>query len=312
MARWYYYPGEESTVVEKVRNRLFRKPVADFPITILIETQFGCNAGCVFCQYPQLADVLPRGRMSTATFEKIAKECAGRGVERFILCLDNEPLMDASIAEKYAMLKKHCPEAVRNLTTNASLLTPAKIEELIGSGLIDELFLSINGASKEVYEEIMKLDYDKVFKHLNFFCQWLRDHPEIKKNLRVRVNTVKTKRVAPEIDEMTKRWESEGFEMHVIDMDNRGDQLDMEALQQEEMKPNTTCRRPFHTMVLTWEGQSVICCVDYKREVKLGNIHQQSVYEIWNGPWATQLRKEYLAKDFTHLPTCATCKINTD
>lgn len=311
MARWYYYPGEEGTLVEKVRNRIFRKPVADFPKTILIETQFGCNAGCVFCQYPQLKDVLPRGRMSTSTFEKIAKECAGRGVERFILCLDNEPLMDGSIAEKYEMLKKHCPESVRNLTTNASLLTPAKIEELIGSGLIDELFLSINGASKEVYEEIMKLDYDKVFKHLNFFCTWLREHPEIKNKLRVRVNTVKTKLVAPEIAEMTQRWESEGFEMHVIDMDNRGDQLDMDALE-EEMKPNTTCRRPFHTMVLTWEGQSVICCVDYKREVKLGNIHEQSVYEIWNGPWATQLRKEYLAKDFTHLPTCATCKINTD
>jgi len=109
VARWYYYPGDEGNVLEKVRNRVFRKPVADFPKTILIETQFGCNAGCVFCQYPQLKDVLPRGRMSVATFEKIAKECAGRGVERFILCLDNEPLMDGSIGEKYAMLKKYCP-----------------------------------------------------------------------------------------------------------------------------------------------------------------------------------------------------------
>ena len=312
MARWYYYPGEESNVMEKVRNRLFRKPVADFPKTILIETQFGCNAGCVFCQYPQIKDDLPRGRMSVPIFEKIAKECAGRGVERFILCLDNEPLMDGSIAEKYAMLKKYCPESVRNLTTNASLLTPEKIEELLGSGLINELFLSINGESKEVYEKIMVLPFEKVFKNLEYLCKWLREHPEIKNALRVRVNTVKTRLVAPEIPAMTKRWEAEGFEMHVIDMDNRGDQLDMKTMDEEEMKPNTTCRRPFHTMVLTWEGQSVICCVDYKREVKLGNVHEQSVYEIWNGPWATQLRKEYLAKDFTHLPTCATCKINTD
>ena len=95
--------------------------------------------------------------------------------------------------------------------------------------------------------------------------------------------------------------------------DNRGDQLELkEVVLAEEMKPNTTCRRPFHTMVLTWEGQAVICCVDYKREVKLGNIHEQSVYEIWNGPWATQLRKEYLAAEFENLPTCAKCTINTD
>ena len=312
VARWYYYPGEETNVLERVRNRVLRKPVPDFPKTILIETQFGCNAKCVFCQYPQVADVLPRGRMTNATFEKIAKECAGRGVERFILCLDNEPLMDQTLVEKYAILKKYCPESVRNLTTNASLLTPEKVEQLIGTGLVNEIFLSINGASKEVYEKIMVLPFEKVMKNLDDFCAWLRARPEIKKNLRVRVNTVKTKLVAPEVPEMTRRWEAEGFEMHVIDMDNRGDQLDMNAVGQEEMKPNATCRRPFHTMVLTWEGQAVICCVDYKREVKLGNVHEQSVYEIWNGPWATQLRKEYLSQQFQNLPTCAKCTINTD
>ena len=312
MARWYYYPGDETNVIERVRNRVFRKPVPDFPKTILIETQFGCNAKCVFCQYPQVADVLPRGSMTNATFEKIAKECAGRGVERFILCLDNEPLMDKSLADKYAILKKYCPETIRNLTTNASLLTPEKIEALIGGGLVDEIFLSINGNTKDVYEKIMVLPFEKVMANLEYFCKWLREHPLIKQELRVRVNTVKTRLVAPEVPEMTKRWEAEGFEMHVIDMDNRGDQLDMKDVGQEEMKPNTTCRRPFHTMVLTWEGQAVLCCVDYKREVKLGNVHEQSVYEIWNGPWATRLRKEYLAADFTHLPTCATCKVNTD
>ena len=312
MARWYYYPGEEGNVLERVRNRVFRKPVPDFPKTILIETQFGCNAGCVFCQYPQVKDELPRGRMSVATFEKIARECAGRNVERFILCLDNEPLMDQTIAEKYAVLKQHCPEAIRNLTTNASLLTPEKIEQLIGAELVNEIFLSINGASKEVYEKIMVLPFERTMKNLDYFCKWLREHPEIKQKLRVRVNTVKTKLVAPEVPEMTKRWEAEGFEMHIIDMDNRGDQLDLKAVALEEMKPNTTCRRPFHTMVLTWEGQAVICCVDYKREVKLGNVHEQSVYEIWNGPWATQLRQEYLSAEFGNLPTCAKCTINSD
>jgi len=313
MARWYYYPGDEGTVLERVRNRVFRKPVPDFPKTILIETQFGCNAKCVFCQYPQVADLLPRGRMTTATFEKIARECAGRGVERFILCLDNEPLMDQTLAEKYAILKKYCPETVRNLTTNASLLTADKVEALIGGELVNEVFLSVNGNSKETYEKIMQLPFEKVMKNLDGFCTWLREHPEIKKKLRVRINTVKTRAVAPEIPAMTARWEAEGFEMHVIDMDNRGDQLELkEVVLAEEMKPNTTCRRPFHTMVLTWEGQAVICCVDYMREVKLGNIHEQSVYEIWNGPWATQLRKEYLAAEFGHLPTCAKCTINTD
>lgn len=316
MARWYYYPGEETNVLEKVRNRIFRKPVPDFPKTVLIETQFGCNAGCVFCQYPQLKDDLPRGRMTTATFEKIAKECAGRGVERFILALDNEPLMDGSITEKFEALRKHCPEAKRNLTTNGSLFTQQKVEELIGSGAVNEVFLSINGYTKEVYEDLMKLPFERSMKSLQVFTDYLRAHPDIRKNLDVAVKVVKTRRVAPEIAQMREKWEKgEGFRFLTLDMDNRGDQLDMGkestlSADQGDMKPNVTCRRPFHTMVLTWEGQAVICCVDYMREVKLGNVHEQSVYEIWNGPWATKLRREYLNKQFENLKPCQTCKIN--
>jgi radical SAM protein with 4Fe4S-binding SPASM domain len=292
-------------------------PHADSFVTILIETQFGCNAGCVFCQYPQLKDDLPRGRMSNATFEKIAIECGQRGVERFILCLDNEPLMDGSIVEKYKILQKHCPDSTRNLTSNASLLTVDKIDALIGSDAVNEVFLSVNGYTKEVYEELMKLPFERTMKNMDAFCKWLREHPEIKQRLRVRINVVKTRRVAPEIELMRQRWEvQEGFELHVIDMDNRGEQLDMgkEAVlsaDATDMKPNITCRRPFHTLVLTWEGQAVICCVDYKREVKLGNVHDQSVYEIWNGPWATQLRKEYLSQEFSNLKPCQTCKVNS-
>ncbi len=312
MARKYYYPGDERSFLERLRNMFLRKPVPDFPNTVLIETQFGCNAGCVFCQYPQLKNELPRGRMSVELFEKIARDCAGHPVERFILCLDNEPLLDQTLAEKYALLKQHCPGAIRNLTTNASLLNAQKIDQLIASGLVNEIFMSINGESKDVYEKLMKLPYEKVMANLDYFCKWLDAHPETKKALRVRVNTVKIKLVAPEIPAMTQRWEAQGFEMHVIDMDNRGDQLDLKDVAQEVLKPNTTCRRPFHTMVITWEGHAVICCVDYKREVKLGNVKDQSVSQVWNGPRATQLRKEYLRAEFANLQICAKCKINSD
>jgi radical SAM protein with 4Fe4S-binding SPASM domain len=316
MARRYYYPGGEKTSLEKVRNRLFRKPVPKFPRTVVIETQFGCNAGCVFCQYPQIKDQLPRGRMEMATFEKIVRECAGRPVERFILCLGNEPLLDRALEEKFALLRQFCPRSKRNLTTNASLLTPERVESLIASGCVNELFLSINGYSREVYEELMKLPFGRTMANLDSFCSWLRAHPDARESLRIRVNVVRTRRVAPEIAPMRRRWrEKEGFEFHVIDLDNRGAQLDMRredalAPDRPDMRPNTNCRRLFHTLVITWEGRAVICCVDYKREVVLGNVHEQTIDEIWNGPRATQLRKEYLAGDFTHLKPCRTCQIN--
>ena len=309
MARWYYYPTDKAPLFERIRNRLFRKPVPDFPKTVVIETQYGCNAKCVFCQYSQLKDELPRGKMTQELVEKIAQECAGRNVERFILCLDNEPLMDKNLTERYAVLKKHCPGTIRNLTTNASLLTPEKVDQLIGSGLVDEVFLSINGDTKEIYEKTMVLPYDHVFKNLNYFCKWLRENPQVRQKLRVRVNTVRTTMTAPEIPAIRKRWEAEGFEVHVIAMDNRGAQLDMSKLAHEQMRSYRFCRRPFHTMVITWEGVAVLCCVDYKRDVKVGNLFEETVYSIWNGTRMTQLRHEYLANDFTNLKICETCQV---
>lgn len=315
MARLYYYPGDEKSLWEKLRNRLFRKPAPAFAKTVVIETQSGCNAGCVFCQYPQIKDELPRGRMDMALFEKIARECAGRGVERFILCFDNEPLLDPHLAQRFELLRQHCPGSKRNLTTNGSLLTPERVEALIGGGLVNEVFLSVNGHSKEVYEELMKLPFERTMQCLDGFCAWLREHPAERRGLRVRVNVVRTQRVAPEVPLMRARWEGrEGFEFHVIDMDNRGAQLDMGKVpllsgDRAEMRPYAKCRRLFHTLVITWEGKAVICCVDYRREVVLGDVHEQSLPETWNGPWATQLRKEYLAGDLTHLKPCRTCRV---
>ena len=318
VARCYYYPGDEAGVMERLCNRVLRKPVPNFPRTVVIETQSGCNGGCVFCSYPQLKDELPRGRMSDEVFEKIARECSVQGpgpahapVERFILCLDNEPLLDPKLAARYALLKQYCPESARNLTTNASLLSIEKVEQLAGTGLINELFLSVNGVSKEVYEQVMALPYEQVMRNLEALCAWLRRHPEVRQGLRVRINTVRLKQVVPEIPALRKRWEAEGFEVHVIGMDSRGDQLDLKTVPDEVLKPNSSCRRLFHTMVFTWAGEAVLCCVDYKRAVKLGDVRAQGVYEIWNGPWSTLLRKEYLARNFAHLRICATCKVNS-
>ena len=50
----------------------------------------------------------------------------------------------------------------------------------------------------------------------------------------------------------------------------------------------------------------------YARSIEAFQNYLAFIDEIWNGPWATQLRKEYLAQDFSHLKPCATCKINTD
>jgi hypothetical protein len=59
-----------------------------------------------------------------------------------------------------------------------------------------------------------------------------------------------------------------------------------------------------------FNGDMVLCCVDYSREQVLGNIADRSIHDVWNGPVAREIRRRYLAHEFDGLPLCGNCKID--
>jgi hypothetical protein len=74
----------------------------------------------------------------------------------------------------------------------------------------------------------------------------------------------------------------------------------------------STCTRLFKQAYIMFNGDLVLCCVDYSREQVLGNIVGSSVYDVWNGPVAREIRRKYLGHDFEHLPLCGNCKIDEE
>ena len=43
------------------------------------------------------------------------------------------------------------------------------------------------------------------------------------------------------------------------------------------------CWKMWHSCVMTWDGDIVPCCFDKDAKYVMGNIHEQSFREIWNG-----------------------------
>jgi hypothetical protein len=72
----------------------------------------------------------------------------------------------------------------------------------------------------------------------------------------------------------------------------------------------TTCTRLFKQAYIMFNGDLVLCCVDYARQQVLGNIMNSSVYDVWNGPVAKEVRRRYLGHEFESLPLCGSCKID--
>jgi hypothetical protein len=43
-----------------------------------------------------------------------------------------------------------------------------------------------------------------------------------------------------------------------------------------------------------------------------GNVREQSLQEIWNGPKAVEHRRRYLSHQLEGLPLCGTCKVDQE
>lgn len=59
------------------------------------------------------------------------------------------------------------------------------------------------------------------------------------------------------------------------------------------------CAYPSVRLMVTASGQVLPCCVDWRAEMVVGNVYEQSLKEIWNGEKITKLREELRAGKFS-------------
>jgi radical SAM protein with 4Fe4S-binding SPASM domain len=67
------------------------------------------------------------------------------------------------------------------------------------------------------------------------------------------------------------------------------------------------CPAPNEQFVILWDGTVTVCCTDYEGTLAMGNVHQQSIEEIWTGPKWRRLR-DTMWKDVLESKTCRVCK----
>lgn len=53
------------------------------------------------------------------------------------------------------------------------------------------------------------------------------------------------------------------------------------------------CQFPWSSMTIKSNGEAVECVEDFNNEIILGNVHQESLYDIWNGEKYRQFRKDH-------------------
>jgi radical SAM protein with 4Fe4S-binding SPASM domain len=303
MSLRYYLPDTNPGILK----RWFSKAVPNFPETVLLETRSGCNGLCIFCPYGEVKDILPKGEMEEEIFQNVVDELARYRPKNLIPCFLNEPLLDKNLIAKLRYIRSHAPRTRVNLTTNASLLTEEKTAAFVDENLLHEINISFQGISKEAYERSMPgLSYETTKKNVEHLIGYIRRQG--KKEPEITVTMVHTKIVAPEIQKALSFWKKKGVKARVLHYENRSGETD-DGIATEKMLPYDTCKRPFNTAVITFDGKVVLCCVDYKRKMIMGDLHEQSLYKIWNGERFREVRKLFLLKKRGEVPACRNCRI---
>lgn len=275
-------------LVEYVKYHALTRLTPAFPQIIQIQTQYGCNARCTFCPMGREQNQI-HGRMDDVMYARVVDQAVEGGAKVISPYLQNDPLVDREIDRRVAYVverrgRRAFPKT--KLITNGALLTEDRSHALIGSGL-DYIVFSVHGVDPEVYDDVMQGPrFETTIRSVETFIRVKRELGSSRPH--IEVWAVRTREVEEQLPEVKRFWKDRGIRFKARELDNRAhpeitDNADKTA-DDVSWRYADHCTIPFWRAWVLWNGDVVLCCVDWERRHVFGNITDTSLRDIWNSP----------------------------
>lgn len=284
------------------------------PQTIGISLNNTCNLSCIMCHYHS-----PIYKPTQSTdFFKTPKNLDSKIVQEAIIYAakngcsvdftgPGEVLLDDRIYE-FIKFARDKGVARVGFTSNATLLTKDRSKKLIDSG-ISFIRFSVDGAVEETYKAIRGASLKRVEEHIRAFIKYAL---EVRSRVEINLNCVLVEGVKEEMELFMQKWEDCLPFINYVNFSNEIF-LDERGFHKEKMPENRyVCHWPFlNGMYIAPNGKVSICCAmqgTYGRdEVSVGDVHKESLEQIWNGEVLNTLRKECLEQKYEKFKICQSC-----
>lgn len=275
-----------------------RKEALIFPKSILIETSSMCQGNCKFCPYTKLRRKKDKVELSNQKFAQIIEELTHYEIERVSLFNNNEPLLDDRIYDFISLTHKLLSKVEITLSTNGVLLSEAVLKKLSKSGLTT-LYVSVPCVDRDNYKKIMGIYPDKIFNLLDSL-----KNPKIINMIKVAVPRTKYKdlkqrfKVFPICEwelEYKKDWNIDKSFFSVA----------------EDVIYTGPCDRPMDQMVISANGKVLICCRDWNEDDVVGNVYDDSLYNIWHNKKMKEIQEKISNQEYNEIKCCRFCSMNS-
>ncbi|MDA3840782.1 MAG: SPASM domain-containing protein [Patescibacteria group bacterium] len=279
------------------------------PKAIEIQTTSYCNAGCIICPHSRVSKTQKMGIMSFDLFKKIIDESRNLGIKRVVPYFNNEPFLDPHFFKRLDYINKTDPEFEIEISSNLSMLNKINQEKL-SNFIIKELRISIFGFSKISYEKVMpNLKWNRTYENLKMLVK--------NKKLRKNIENISIVMVDfPDSKTEEKNKCRDFCKKHNINFNFWGF-LDR-AGSVKEFSNNVIkneifgCEqnRPNERIHVLFNGDVVLCCMDWEISHKIGNLERSSVLNVWESSLYQKYREAiYNNGNQKYLSLCKKCKL---
>jgi len=235
-----------------------------------IETFSKCNRQCKWCPNSIIDRQSFQNYLLEELYLKVLNELKDNPPKIISFSRYNEPLLDPIIFKRIKQTKKILPKTKLSINTNGDYLTPLILKKLYNCGLNNlniQIYSNIIENEVKRYVIILNLNNLKIiFKNQNKI-EWQSYYKKISVNF---------------------KWQN--FDKIGI---NRGGII----TNYNKNKRISPCIIPFNNIYIDYNGNVMPCCNlrsdwDLHKPFILGNIKQNTIYEIFNSFKAKQFRKQ--------------------
>lgn len=308
-ARARMEPGVKRAVAEwsNTRGRVARLDMLNLEFTSI------CNLRCKWCSLDFKGN---RGLMSEETLKGVLDEISDR--ERFRIRaveLHNggETLLHPKFGDfldRIARAREGSPGFRQvNLLTNATKLAGAKRDAIFETGAIDWIRFSMDGGTKETFEEIRRrANYEEVLGNIEAFL----DENE-RRGSPIRTGLISVFDTAePEMDDRFRRITervTNFMPRRPHNWDGSAD-LDVPAADADAGgRPTGLCQFVMVQAVVLWSGKVSPCCADLNGRGPIGDLAEQSLYDIVRGDARRRMWELMKKGRRADIPLCRDCAL---
>ena len=227
-----------------------------------------CNRSCTFCPKSDHS-IAPDTyqKMSQLLIDKLCKDLKEINYKGSVtMCGYGEPLLHKEVSE---IARKLAKVSFVEIVTNGDTLKAKAIKDLYNANT-NKLLISMYDGPEQVEK----------FQDM-----------------------IKESGVPPDFVILRDRW-YDATKDYGIKLTNRTGTI--KVGEQVENNFYTKCFYPSYQFLIDWNGDVFLCPQDWQRRVTMGNIMQETVFNIWKGPIMTKYRKKLLMGDRSLNP-CNKC-----